>query len=567
MVSRNAKNEADLAPRNRASGTLFNSVSNRIILCVFFSTLLTALIVSWLSIRAIHADVHKRTKQRAATLLEPRVAELASWRTSATSELAGATSIGSPWHAALLAALENQRSTTGQSGTLPWKSESAHRRDGSSWTVATSEMGKLPVPPPELRQQFDRIDLYPADGDAPNRNLVTGGDCFAAQIEFFEQSARVAGRIEACLERDLVVTMLHSDPRELRGMRVLLVDEHGVVRESAGVRGARRLGATIALIRSSPSRGPTLGTYEDERANELLGLPQSIDSSGWSLVAESDRATAFAPAIAITNQIVVVDICIIILFSLLAHQIARALMAPIAALSEGAQRIAAGNVDYQIPLPLNRNDELGRLTGAFNKMMANLRSNQLVIEEDRFRLAEKNDELQHANEILSQLSITDGLTKLHNHRYFQDNLSREMKRVSRTRTPLSLILLDIDDFKMLNDTHGHAAGDEVLVSLASIMNESARESDLIARYGGEEFVVLMPNTDLAGAVHLAEKIRMAVEGTRLIIGENMKPVNVTISVGVALYSGNRRNLFVEADKALYQAKAAGKNCVIIAGSD
>jgi diguanylate cyclase (GGDEF)-like protein len=97
------------------------------------------------------------------------------------------------------------------------------------------------------------------------------------------------------------------------------------------------------------------------------------------------------------------------------------------------------------------------------------------------------------------------------------------------------------------------------------MMDSARESDLIARYGGEEFVVLMPNTDLAGAVHLAEKIRMAVETTRLIIGDNMKPIEITISVGVAIFEGNRREFFGEADHALYQAKAAGKTCVIIAG--
>ena len=167
----------------------------------------------------------------------------------------------------------------------------------------------------------------------------------------------------------------------------------------------------------------------------------------------------------------------------------------------------------------------------------------------------------------SEYSITDGLTKLHNHRYFQDHLTREIKRVSRTSSPLSLILLDIDDFKQLNDTFGHAAGDEVLISLASIMNESARESDLIARYGGEEFVILMPNTDLPGAVHLAEKIRMTVESTRLIIGDRMKPTDFTISLGVALFKGNRREFFAEADRALYRAKAAGKNCVIIAGSE
>ena len=267
------------------------------------------------------------------------------------------------------------------------------------------------------------------------------------------------------------------------------------------------------------------------------------------------------------EKIFIVDVCIILLFSVLAFKITLAIMKPIEALSAGAQRIAEGQVDYQIPVPANNDDELGLLTRTFNDMMAKLRSNQLEIEQDRVRLGEKNDELQLANQILSQLSITDGLTKLHNHRYFQDSLTREIKRVSRTKAPLSLIMIDIDDFKSLNDTHGHAAGDEVLISLAAIMNDSARQSDLIARYGGEEFVVLMPNTDLAGGVHLAEKICMNVEATRLIIGDNMKPVEVTISLGVALYAGNRREFFMEADRALYQAKAVGKNCVIIGSAD
>jgi diguanylate cyclase (GGDEF)-like protein len=315
-----------------------------------------------------------------------------------------------------------------------------------------------------------------------------------------------------------------------------------------------------------PSDGQ-LANYADEGGTRLVGALRPIGPTDWYLVAEAEHARAFAPAIAITNQIFVVDVCIILLFSVLAYKIAQAIMQPIDALSRGARRIAEGHVDYEIPMPANNEDELGLLTQAFNGMMRKLRSSQNEIVQDHMRLAEKNEELQRANEILAQLSITDGLTKLHNHRYFQDHLTREIKRVSRTEAPLALILLDIDDFKLLNDTYGHAAGDEVLVILAGIMNDSARESDLIARYGGEEFVILMPNTDLAGAVHLAEKIRMAVESTRLIIGDTMKPVNTTISLGVAVFTGSRREFFTEADKALYQAKAAGKNCVIIAGSE
>ncbi|MFK7897453.1 MAG: GGDEF domain-containing protein [Myxococcota bacterium] len=565
MAFRRVHRDVDSAPPIREKSASLNSVSNRIILCVFFSTFLTAVIVSWLGIRSIHHDVRQRTAQRAEGVLVPRVDELARLLSSATAELAVASSVDSPWHRAMLAAADAE-AEAGQSGAqLIWHSERSARSAPGAFGAVQSA---LPVPPIEIQPLFDRVRFVLGPTQATDETPLQGDQapCYSAKLKVYRQSAPIVGQLEGCLDRELVLTLLHSDPRDLRGMRVLLVDPAGQARETAGVRGAARLGQVIPMVLAPPSHSASIAEYEDDRRTALIGLQRRIGQSGWSLIAETEKDSAFAPAIAITKQIIGVDICIILAFSLIAQRIARALMAPIEALSEGAHRIAAGNVDYQIPSPVNPDDELGRLTGTFNQMMAKLRSNQQLIEEDRFRLAEKNDELQHANEILAQLSITDGLTKLHNHRYFQDHLTREIKRVSRTKAPLSLILLDIDDFKLLNDTYGHAAGDEVLVSLAAIMNDSARESDLIARYGGEEFVVLMPGTDLAGAVHLAEKIRMAVESTRLIIGEHMRPVNVTISVGVALYSGNRRNLFVEADRALYQAKDAGKNCVIIAGS-
>ncbi len=183
------------------------------------------------------------------------------------------------------------------------------------------------------------------------------------------------------------------------------------------------------------------------------------------------------------------------------------------------------------------------------------------IEQHHRQLREQNEQLQQANEVLEQLSITDGLTKLHNHRYFQETLTREIKRVSRTGETLALLLIDIDDFKALNDRLGHAAGDAVLVRIARILNESVRESDVLARYGGEEFVVLAPGTDLEGVAYLAEKVRTAVAEALFGLDPAGEPMRVTVSIGVAEYAGDRRAFFDVADRALYRAKAAGKNCV------
>ncbi len=183
------------------------------------------------------------------------------------------------------------------------------------------------------------------------------------------------------------------------------------------------------------------------------------------------------------------------------------------------------------------------------------------------QLTERNSQLQRSNQVLEQLSITDGLTQLHNHRSFQDHLTREIKRVNRAREPLSLLMIDIDDFKQLNDRFGHAAGDELLRRLAQIMSEAIRESDLLARYGGEEFVVLTPDTGLDGAYRLAEKVRTAIAESSFVLDESRRPTRVTVSIGVAEFMGNRKRFFDEADRSLYIAKAAGKNCVVVSGED
>jgi diguanylate cyclase (GGDEF)-like protein len=535
-------------------------VSTRIILCVFVSTLLTALIVSWLSVGAIHSDVRSRVSRRTLALIDDRAAELDAWHARASTQLASSAAIGSPWHTALVAALDAQ--PPGGRENLNWVDGAVA---GGGFEASSRPSLTLPPPPAELARYLDRLTLTPPSSLAGPAARSMG--CLSVRVELIRASSDLAGTLEGCLDNETILDFLQPPVGDLRGLRLLLTDKSGRVTAAEGVRADGRVDAELPMASLLYPDAGQLADYADPDGTRLVASIAPLKRTGWYLVAEAEHAEAFAPAIAITRQIFIVDVCIILLFSVLAYKITLAIMQPIEALSQGAKRIASGHVDHQIPLPANNDDELGLLTRTFNDMMRKLRSNQLEIEEDRIRLAEKNEELQRANEILAQLSITDGLTKLHNHRYFQDHLTREIKRVSRTDAPLSMILIDIDDFKQLNDVHGHAAGDEVLVALAAIMNDSARESDLIARYGGEEFVILMPNTDLAGAVHLAEKVRMAVESTRLIIGDSMKPIDVTISLGVAVYDGNRREFFAEADRALYQAKAHGKNCVIIAGSE
>jgi diguanylate cyclase (GGDEF)-like protein len=162
-----------------------------------------------------------------------------------------------------------------------------------------------------------------------------------------------------------------------------------------------------------------------------------------------------------------------------------------------------------------------------------------------------------------RLSLTDGLTGLYNSRYFYKQLDAEIARTNRYGGSFSLILLDIDDFKHLNDTYGHQAGDDVLCELANIFKSVSRETDVVVRYGGEEFVIILPSTSESDTVILAERIRSTVETICFLMGHT-GGVKITVSGGIASYPQNAadaRSLLNAADNALYAAKASGKNKV------
>ena len=173
-------------------------------------------------------------------------------------------------------------------------------------------------------------------------------------------------------------------------------------------------------------------------------------------------------------------------------------------------------------------------------------------------LYKKNLELKSKNKELEILSTTDRLTGLLNRRKMERELNKELKRAKRYNQAFSLILIDIDFFKKVNDTLGHQAGDSVLIELSMLMKETLRSTDFIARWGGEEFLVLCPNTNLKDAAYLGERLRDAVEKHKFSIGRK-----TTISLGVAEYKGQSLDdLINEADKKLYAAKEQGRNKVV-----
>lgn len=174
-----------------------------------------------------------------------------------------------------------------------------------------------------------------------------------------------------------------------------------------------------------------------------------------------------------------------------------------------------------------------------------------------------SDELLAANARLEALATTDELTGLFNRRYFEQLLVVEHQRTQRYKTPLSVVLIDVDHFKDVNGTYGHQMGDQVLRNLGSLLKAAVRTTDRAARYGGEEMCILLPHTPLSGAVELAERLRLLVQDAAHTLGG--QTIRKTISLGVSCDEGgveNSQQLVKRADEALYAAKHGGRNRVV-----
>jgi diguanylate cyclase (GGDEF)-like protein len=165
------------------------------------------------------------------------------------------------------------------------------------------------------------------------------------------------------------------------------------------------------------------------------------------------------------------------------------------------------------------------------------------------------------------LSVTDDLTQLYNSRFLSQVLRRETKRASRSGRPLSLLFVDLDGFKSINDTHGHLFGSRALVEAAGVIRASARETDMVARFGGDEFALILPDTGSEGAVAVGERVRDRIAAFRFLHGDGLN-IQLTVSVGVATLpdvAASADGLIQAADEAMYYVKDHGKNGIYVAG--
>lgn len=225
-------------------------------------------------------------------------------------------------------------------------------------------------------------------------------------------------------------------------------------------------------------------------------------------------------------------------------------------------RIEKANQDWYIV-------DLGSTNGTYvNDTLimprARLTSGQFIKIGDSIFKYLNGDNIESAyHEEIYRTVVTDGLTQVANKRALGDFLERELARARRHRRTMTVLMMDLDHFKLINDTHGHLTGDVVLKELAGIVRTRIRKDELFARYGGEEFVCVLPETTLSEALKLAEDIRVAVENHR--VNFEGQEISVTVSIGGAEFDAERHqtatDILMEADKNLYVAKNNGRNCV------
>ena len=376
-----------------------------------------------------------------------------------------------------------------------------------------------------LSIEDDKLDAF----DQSDSRLLT---TLASQVAVAMDNARLYGQAKHLYQeaqrnvRDL--SALHNVGTTVSStlqLHDLLTQVCTILKETFGY-------PKIAILLSDPLRG-------EIELMASLGYPENIKETGRRVKIGSEGITGRA---CLTGEAIIVNdvskepsyICI--------DQCTRSEMA--VPLKLKGRVIGVINVESDV-------------IGDFDRIDLNLLSTLAT----QISVAVENARLYQETE---QLAVTDGLTGVNNHRYFQNFFERELNRAKRYKHPLSLIMLDIDHFKKFNDKFGHPVGDLVLKTVTEILKQQAREVDLVARYGGEEFMLVLPETGKKEAVMLAERIRLAVKKFALVDHLSKPLPNITVSLGVSSYpeNGSEKDQLIDyADKCLYKAKAGGRDLV------
>jgi diguanylate cyclase (GGDEF)-like protein len=338
-------------------------------------------------------------------------------------------------------------------------------------------------------------------------------------------------------------------------IEALIVDHDGKVLYPEALMGEQ------LAANNSPSPGWSVG---DGYLTSMVTVPTpSSTALSWSIAVRQPLETALQPARLLLYKLLILGVVAAVLFGLVAYYLALYLSRPIEQLARSAKQVQRNEPGARFPLE-HPVQEIAQLGQSLDAMTQSLLGKERELQEANASLeatvAQRTAALTQANAELLSLAVHDGLTGVYNRRRFDEKLTEYTLLSRRTGRPFALLLIDADHFKRINDTHGHAVGDDVLKQLAALIQSSLRTTDFVARYGGEEFAVLLPEIAQPDTPEVvAEKVRAAIAEAFFPVVERM---TVSIGVGLADPADNSHSALIKrADQQLYQAKAAGRNQV------
>jgi diguanylate cyclase (GGDEF)-like protein len=369
--------------------------------------------------------------------------------------------------------------------------------------------------------------------DALNKGVVV----FAVPV--YQTGERFLGALTAKVDLSALQRVLRrfaGGGEQLGQVYLITADGRPIVgsRSSPAELMQRRMDA--AVVRRLLEQEGATREYRGLEGQQVVGTLKRVSRLDWAILAEVGATEAFRQVTRLRNVTVLIVAALLVAVGMIAYFLALLITRPLDRLTRAAAKVAGG--DLEVHLPVVGRGELRYVTEVFNDMVARLRESRRELE---------------------RLSITDDLTALYNRRYLMEAIANEVRRSRRLDHPCALLMADVDHFKEYNDAYGHLAGDAALTRIAAVLRETTRDVDCAARYGGEEFVVLMPETEAAGAMETAQRIRTRLATDELVGGK------LSVSIGVAQFPEDGdapEALLARADAALYRAKREGRDRVL-----
>lgn len=386
------------------------------------------------------------------------------------------------------------------------------------------------------------------------------------------------------LERSVLDTSRLGETAEL----ILVGSEDRVVLGPAGLEEREINSRALDELRDN-NFGYQVETWDDG-ITYVVGYAQSgsyrdYEGLNWRVIVRQPIDDAFAPVYKFEQQVLFVSLAVVVLFAMIGWLSAERISRPLIRITEAARKLGEDPDVQSIPM-LRDYPEVNDLSAALNILIQRVDDKQRQLsqlnqdldqmvkdrtaelskanKELKFEVSERRKAQKEREKLIKQLeqqAYTDALTELANRRYFFEHGEKLLKRAQRQSHPVAMLMFDLDYFKQLNDTYGHAAGDDVLVGIGQLIKATARDTDIAARTGGEEFAVLLDDTDLEGAKELAERLRATLRDYDFASVANER--EVTLSLGIAVWDREEslEQLLNRADKAMYQAKEKGRNRV------